>query len=387
MTTETPTRRRFGQVRRLPSGRYQARWRLAGRWYTARRDSDGGPQTFTTAKKAEAHLAWVRVEIEAGRWAPPDHSGPVPTFATYAETWLAGRDLATRTRDHYRQLLDAHILPTFGAQRLDAITPAHVRAWHASLLAGRPTLRAHAYGLLRAICTTATVDDAMTANPCRVRGASTARRASTTTPATLDELATIVEAMPPRLRLAVDLSAWCALRFGEVVALRRMDVEPAAGLIHVRRSVARTSHGVEVKEPKTAAGLRTVHLPPHLTPALEAHLATHTQPGKTGLLFPAASGGYLAPATVYGAYYPARNLAGRPDLRWHDLRHTGAVLAASTGATLADLMGRLGHASPRAAMRYQHAAEDRDRQLAANLSGLAGAVPFAAKAATKGSSA
>jgi len=59
------------------------------------------------------------------------------------------------------------------------------------------------------------------------------------------------------------------------------------------------------------------------------------------------------------------------DLRFHDLRHSGAVLAAATGATLAELMGRLGHSTPAAAMRYQHAAQGRDKQIAALLSKLA----------------
>ncbi len=79
----------------------------------------------------------------------------------------------------------------------------------------------------------------------------------------------------------------------------------------------------------------------------------------------------MRPATLYKVYYPAREAAGRPDLRFHDLRHTGAVLAASTGATLAELMGRLGHSTPGAAMRYQHAAKGRDQQIAEALSVLA----------------
>jgi integrase len=70
-------------------------------------------------------------------------------------------------------------------------------------------------------------------------------------------------------------------------------------------------------------------------------------------------------------FYKARDKAKRPDLRFHDLRHSGAVLAASTGATLAELMGRLGHSTPQAAMRYQHAAQGRDREIAALLSKLA----------------
>jgi integrase len=61
---------------------------------------------------------------------------------------------------------------------------------------------------------------------------------------------------------------------------------------------------------------------------------------------------------------------GRPDLRFHDLRHSGAVLAALTGASLAELMGRLGHSSVAAALRYQHAVDGRDREIAALLSKL-----------------
>ena len=89
------------------------------------------------------------------------------------------------------------------------------------------------------------------------------------------------------------------------------------------------------------------------------------------MLFPAKSGNHLAPATLNRHFYKARAKAHRPDLRFHDLRHSGAVLAAATGATLAELMGRLGHSTPAAAMRYQHAAQGRDREIAALLSKLA----------------
>ena len=81
---------------------------------------------------------------------------------------------------------------------------------------------------------------------------------------------------------------------------------------------------------------------------MKAHLNNHTGKGKDALLFPAAadSNAHMAPSTLYKVYYPARKAVGREDLRWHDLRHTGAVLAAQTGATLAELMGRLGHSTP-----------------------------------------
>lgn len=87
-------------------------------------------------------------------------------------------------------------------------------------------------------------------------------------------------------------------------------------------------------------------------PVVKAHLRNHVGSGKDALLFPAAadSNAHLAPSTLYKVRYPARAAAGRPDLRWHDLRYTGAVLAAQTGATRAELMGRLGHSAPGAAM-------------------------------------
>jgi integrase len=131
---------------------------------------------------------------------------------------------------------------------------------------------------------------------------------------------------------------------------------------------------LQIQLPKSDAGIRDVAIPPHLLPLVRGHLKDYVRAGKDALLFPAAfdSGVHMAPSTLYKVYYPARKAAGREDLRWRDLRHTGgAVLAAQTGATLAELMGRLGHTTPGAAMRYQHAAADRDAEIARRLSALA----------------
>jgi integrase len=147
-------------------------------------------------------------------------------------------------------------------------------------------------------------------------------------------------------------------------------VNTKTGVIHVRRGVVRAEKRTIVKKPKSDAGVRDVAIPPHLLPMVRQHLLEHAEPGKDGLLFPAKGGGHLAPSSLYRVFYRARDAAGRPDLRWHDLRHTGAVLAAQTGATLAELMGRLGHSTPAAALRYQHAAAERDAEIARRLSTL-----------------
>jgi integrase len=174
----------------------------------------------------------------------------------------------------------------------------------------------------------------------------------------------------------VMLASWCALRFGEAVELRRGDIDLSAEVIRIRRAAVRIKGTYSVTSPKSDAGLRDVAIPPHIIPTIEAHLAKHVGKGRDALIFPAggandSSGRHLQPSTLYGHWYRARKLGGRDDLRWHDLRHSGAVLAAATGASLAELMSRLGHSTPTAALRYQHAAKGRDREIAALLSKLA----------------
>lgn len=374
MAGRRQSKRYFGNVRTLPSGRLQARYTGPdGRSYTAR-TPEGRPLTFDTRGDAEAWLTLRQADILRGAWLPPAAPKAAPiTFRAYAAAWLAERDLQVRTREHYEQLLSRFLLPTFGAVAVAAIEPAAVRTWHAGVAAGHPTTRAHAYGLLRTICNTAVSDDLIPANPCRVRGAGSAKRAKQPRPATLDELATIVAAVPGQYRVMVLLAAWCALRFGELAELRRGDVDLRNAVLHVRRGVVSTKTGRVVKGPKSDAGRRDVNIPPHLMPLVKEHLRDHAQVGRDGLVFPARrSGGHLSSSSLYRVYYPAREKADRPDLRFHDLRHTGATLAAvAGGATLAELMARLGHSTPGAAMRYQHAAAERDKVIAEALSKLA----------------
>jgi integrase len=263
-------------------------------------------------------------------------------------------------------------LPTFEHVALAAITPESVRSWHALTGTSRPTLRAHAYGLLRTILASAVSDQLIAVNPCHIRGAGGSRRVHKVKPATLDELEKLVAATKPeRYRLMVLLASWCALRFGELAELRRSDIDLRSGIIRVRRAVVHVDGAFIVGTPKSDAGTRDVAIPPHLLPMVKDHLRTNITGGRKGLLFPAADGErHLAASTLYKSFYRARAAAGRPDLRFQDLRHTGAVLAASTGATLAELMGRLGHSTPGAALRYQHAAQGRDIEIARALSAM-----------------
>ena len=218
---------------------------------------------------------------------------------------------------------------------MTAITPSAVRDWNARMRpATGPTQRAHAYSLLRTILNTAVADEVIPANPCRVRGAGSAKRARTIKAASLAELEALVQAMPERYRLMVLLAAWCALRFGELAELRRSDIGVKNGVLHVRRGVVRGASGRTVKDPKSDAGRRDVAIPPHLMPLVKAHLRDHVAASRDALVFPAAAGGHMAPSSLYAVYHPARDgraprsAVPRPAAHWRrpgrrDRRHAG----------------------------------------------------------------
>ena len=366
----------FGSVDKLATG-YRARYYGPdGRRYKA-------PTMFLTIKDARGYLSTVQADIIKKAWMPPEAEPTVSTkltFEVYAKDWLRHRDVKDRTREHYTKLLDDHLVPAFGALPLASITADDVRAWHTKMGNDTPTMRAHCYGLLRTIMGTAASDGKISTNPCVIRGAGATKRKVTIRPASIEELQALVWEMPKRYRAMTVLAAWCALRFGELTELSRKDlvlsipkddVTDPTGVVRIERAVVRTEDGFKVTTPKSESGARDVAVPPHLVRPLQDHLDQFVGPEPDALLFPAEHGGHLAPATLYRQFYRARSAAGRDDLRWHDLRHSGAVLAAATGATLAELMARLGHSTPAAAMRYQHAAQGRDRQIAALLSKLA----------------
>jgi len=372
-------RRSFGTLRKLPSGRFQATY------VGPDLERHAAPVTFEAKIDAEGWLASERRLIERDDWMPPARRAEVEaaalqaaseTVGSYAYRWLADGVAQGRLRPltvvDYRRSLDLHILPTLGDVRLTEVTRGTVRSWHDTTMANTaPRARSKAYALLRTVMNNAVQDELIAASPVQIRGAGVARRKHEIEPASLSELDAIVAAMPERLGLTVLLATWCALRYGEVAELRRKDVMLSSGQLRVARSVSFLPGGTQIGPPKTKAGARRVAVPPHIVPALEHHLKTFVKSDANALLFPGEAGGHLHESVLFKHWDRARRSVGRPDLRFHDLRHTGATLAAQAGATTAELQARLGHATPDAAMIYQHAARGRDQELAARLSLLA----------------
>ncbi|MEO3936609.1 tyrosine-type recombinase/integrase [Dermatophilaceae bacterium Soc4.6] len=357
-------------MRRLPSKRWQASYigpDLARHF---------APSTYASKGDAEGWLGAERGRISADSWAPPGSrrvESPVVTFEAFAAEWVANRPLKPRTREGYNHLLRGYLVPAFGAAPMTTISPTIVRRWWRGMDPTTPTINARAYALLRAIFSTAVEEEVVASSPCRIRGASISPRVVEIRPATVAELETIVAGLPANRQAVALLCAWCALRIGEALELRRGDLDLPRGQLTVGRAVSWLEGGPVVGTPKSRAGMRTVAIPPHITDALARHLAEFVGPEKDALLFTARDGtSHLQPSVFQGAWRKARAAAGREDLRVHDLRHTGATMAAMTGATLAELQQRLGHSSVNAALRYQHAAKGRDAEIAKALSVLAG---------------
>lgn len=180
--------------------------------------------------------------------------------------------------------------------------------------------------------------------------------------------------MPDRLELLIVLAAFVGLRQGELLELRRADVDGVTGRVSVSRKVdkdvipeaaggvagvwsrvsAPESRERDTRQPCAAA----VPVNAAATPA------GAYRPGPSGLLFPGDRTDRMSVGYLMDRYRPAREKAGRPDLTIHHLRHAALTMAGQMGATAAKLQARAGHASQATMALYQHATPDRDKRLA-----------------------
>jgi len=401
---ETPAagrrRRAFGTVERLPSGNFRARvLGPDGKYVSA-------PMTFATKAEATVWVDLQRAGQVRGLWQAqaPVRRVEVRTVGEYVQEWITRHPSARPgTKELYAGLLRTCIVDDLGKVPLPDLSAEEVRRWHfelgerlaadaerrltallakgrqvstASVSDGR-TRQAQAYRLLRAAMSTAVTDGVIDAQPCRIRGAGTPKAALGRVPDLADRLlspiqvAKVAEKMPPRYRALVFAAAWSGLRQGELMALIRadLDLDASPATVRVRRSTRRSESGtVRTELPKTPASIRTVSLPAPLAHVLTAHLTEFVGPGPEAPLFRTAAGTLPARSNLSTTFSRALVAAGAPRVRFHDLRHVAQVFAAEAGATLPELMARLGHATPAAALVHLHARTDRDQALTEALS-------------------
>lgn len=354
-----------------------------GRWPDLR---ERVSKTFRVDEEVEAR-AWLRRQrlmLDAGTWQPEVASDAARsagrvTMAQYWPVWFAARRTRSgqplREQTRYRMRCDAenHILPYFGSTRLVDIDRSAIDRWLDSMPREQEAMRANALKLLLAILRTAARpgphgEPPIIAGVPYERPAGRPPKRHETVPATPEQVHAIYEAMPERYRLAVYLSVFCrGLRISEVCALQRRHVDLERRVIHIQQARLYMG-GSMVGETKTDGSRRDETIPSQIVGIIQTHLDALPDDGEAWL-FPAVKNPLapIHPNTMRHMYDKARAAAGRPDLRFHDLRHTALTWLAQDGATLRELMDSAGHTTTENAMRYQHAVSDRDALLSDKL--------------------
>jgi integrase len=351
---------------RVDGERFQVRYRVNGKEVS---DSFRSERDAKSRKKV--------VEAEELNGVIPNPRGGERLLGGYAERWLETRKVKNKpltpaTLFGYEGLLRRNILPTFGETKLRQITAEHVRTWHEEVTrTASADQAAKSYRLLRAILTTAVSESLIGRNPCVTRGAGI-EHAGERPMLEASTVLQLAEAIDERLRCFVLVGGFLGLRTGELLGLTRKDVDILHRALHVQRQAQEISGRRLVSDPKTDAGKRSVSLPRALAEALSEHLDTFAAPGPDGSVFTGRSGLPLRRADLSQAWRKAvADVGAPPGLRCHDLRHHAATtFARKPDVTLKELMATIGHASPVAALRYQHATEERGKELADYMDGV-----------------
>jgi integrase len=342
------SRRQFGSVRKLPSGRWQA-----GYWHLGRRHI--APVTFAFKADANAYLSSVETEVRRGLWIDP--GGAQVLFADWADEWTSTTvDLRPSSRVRDLGYLRRYLLPHFGDMALGEIDHMAVRVWVAELNASglAPSTVTKAGQMLRKVMRTAVQAGLLPSSPCEgiklPRIERTEMRFLTTV-----EVDALADAMDPRYRAAVLLAAYGGLRAGELFGLRAKRVDVLHRRIAIAETVVDVGGHLHFGPPKTRAGHRAVPLPNVATEPLGAHLATYARRPED-LVFTAPEGGPVSLNVWRRRFWvPALTAAGLGHLRPHDLRHTAVALWIAAGAHPKEVAVRAGHTSVSFTLdRYGH---------------------------------
>lgn len=361
------SRRSFGTIRKLGSGRYQVRYRNStGRMVP-------GPGTFATKGDAQRWLATAEADQLRGTFV--DQRGLRLTFDEWAEEWLAskpGQRAATLARD--RAAIRTHFSPAIGLLGLPEVTPSHIRSIVVSMqAAGLSPKSVRTYvGTLQAIFGAAVDSDLLARSPVRLRTLGLAAVRKPERPMlTAEELLGFARAMPPRYRALVLLAGTVGLRWGEAIGLRVTDVDFLRRRLSVRQTVEEVGGHVRVvAATKSEAGKRTFALPGFLVDELAAHIAAHRPgAGPDALVFLGPKGGILRRSFEARVFKPAVEAAGLPStLTFHGLRHVATTLMIVNNEHPKVIQHRLGHADPAMSLGvYGHVPDDLDQAAAVRL--------------------
>ena len=303
-------------------------------------------KTFPRKVDAEKYLIHVEAQKQRAEWINPELSST--RFAEWAEGWLANRThLKPKTFAGYESLLKVHILPRFGASRLDRIDSLSIEDWVADLKAsGLSASRIRqAHNVLSQILKTAVRARYLPANSAE--GVDLPRKPRREqlflTPSEVDRLADVVE---DRYRALIYVFAYGALRWGEAAALRRRRIDVLRGKLEVVESLSEVGGELHFGPTKNYRD-RVVTLPKFLRDMLNHHFLNHSAQDPDALVFTVSKGAPMRNSNFSSnVWRPAVQAAGLPEgLRVHDLRHTAVAILISQGVHPEAIKRFLGHSS------------------------------------------
>jgi integrase len=352
-------RRRYGAVRQLPSGRWQARVRDEfGQLVSA-------PMTFPTKTDASRYLVTVETDQARGEWV--DHRRGEVTVTAWVERWLGTcSHLRPKTRVSYDSLLRATINPHLGELMIGSLTPMRLREWVSALTDSglSPSRVRQAYRLLSQALRVAEVERLIPRTPCI--GVSLPKMPQTEpTIISQAQADAIASACPGQYGLLVRVLAYSGIRIGEALALRRSSVELDAARVVIRESLSDAGGRLIFTLPKDHQQ-RAVALPPFLVELLRTHLSDGVGRASESLVFSSRTGAPVRYSTFRrAAWEPALESTGLTGVTPHDLRASHASWLIDAGASVLDVAARLGHAAGTVTTRhYARVLPGRDAEVA-----------------------
>lgn len=365
----------MASARKLPSGRYQGRYR----------DARGVEHTLgrTYAHKAEALRLAAEEEAKSRRAGYRDPNASRQTWGAWCDRWWPTRNVEASTIRTDTGRRDRYLLPKWRDVPLAEITRQDVRAWAAELrLPGRDdegqATKPPSASTIQRIVTlfsaslSAAVDaEILPANPAaRLRLSTTAQGAERYL--TREEAAAVLEHLDGEDRRAALLLLGTGLRWGEAAGLHTWRVDTTRRSILVAETWVPEAHAMKAY-PK-GRRIRHVPVPDWLLTEIAAapkQLACghdHTSGRcRSGLVLQSPGGQVMDASAFRKAWAAAVRSAGIGHARVHDLRHTYASWQIQGGVSLAEVGRLLGHVSPLTTQRYAHLAETPSEKVLAAL--------------------
>lgn len=332
------------------------------------------PHTFARLADARGWLAKMKEEFERDGGLAKKAEGTPPLREIFERKLvsLEKGDGSPNTIRGYRSTWNTGLKEHWADVPVGTVTEKKVIKWDNGMSWNSRTARPKAIQLLRNLLKFAYETGVIDTIPPTRLDVESLKNDKEPTIATPEQVAEIREAMPAELRITIDLAAWCAMRFGEIAALKGSDLNLSEGTIHITRSIKRGMHGEPVEgKVKSRASRRTIAIPPAALERIKQHIDWYRIGPDDLVVWQPDSDGkkWLNNKALHTRFDPAARAAGLAGMRFHDLRHTGLTLAGQAGATLAELMARAGHKDVETAMIYQHATLERDKALAQKLGG------------------